>query len=141
MALDIQILEDGFLDILQNPPQNIDEYIDRVCENFHQYASAVIPASSTSNAALQAMKSIMPVAPRMENVYRTYVNILATGMITSNFNGTPPPSLLVFDSLLPLGLSGQQEQSALGMAHIIHTWMKTGLATLIPSPHTTVNWS
>jgi len=141
MALNLTLLENSLLNIVENTPDNVPEYIDLLVDSFHNYASQVVPLSSTSEAARQAMKSAIPSIPRLENAYIIYANILATGMVGSGYNGTPPSGILLFNSIIPFALNGDRVSSTKSMALLIHTWMQTGIATMIATPNTVIPWS
>lgn len=110
------------------------------------YASGVIPASTTVSAAaaalvapLTAAFSSPAAAPAMEIAFATFATSVGLGMV--GYTPVPPAS--------PVGFADQfsgphpltHADAAQQIAGIIHSWMTTGSATLIAPPNTVVPWS
>lgn len=134
-------LRDSLYDLLENPVNNMPEYFDKLVDSFHDYASGLIPPSTTANAAKQAMRSSITTVPRLEKAYEIYATELAKGLIPP-YVGTPPPNnTLNFDSLIIFTVTQDKMSSATATANLLHAWMITGIATLTVPPNTPQPWS
>lgn len=67
-----------------------------------------------------------------------YANIMAAGMVTSNFTGIPPSTPFVFN--MQGMINGNSETEANNFAEALIDWFKTGKAVNISSG-VTVNWT
>lgn len=99
------------------------------------YASAIIPASSSSAAAKTAFQTTMLGLAGANGLviltaaFTAYATALATGMAPT-FIATPPPIPIDISSIIPVGLAGADGHTiATLLATIIDTWFRTGTAT------------
>lgn len=110
------------------------------------YASAVIPASTTANAAKTAMISVLSGAtaagsffPALVSAYTLFATTLAGGMTTGGV-GAPPPAPINFAPILALPLSENSTPQIISLfASITDTWFRTGTFTFTNG--TVVTWN
>jgi hypothetical protein len=112
------------------------------------YASSVVPPSTTAAAAKSAFQSIMMgVDPNTQNgiplliaAFTAYATQLGLGMAPT-FTGTPPPLPLNIVPVTILGLNGgSADDCAALFATITDAWFRTGLA-INNSSGVTIPWS
>ena len=134
MALNRQILEDGIMDIFTNFPSTIEETSQRWSDVIDNYASAIVPPSTTSQVAKQAFYSVFLQINFTNGLivfsqaFQQYALQLSLGM-PPLYVGTPPPIPI---DLTPsfIGLSGATKEIIVPiMVNIIDLWFRTGLAT------------
>lgn len=129
-------------------PNTSTEVAERWSKVVNDYASTVVPFSTTSVVAKAAFKSTMlaitPSPPNglalLTTAFSTYASTLAGGM-QPGFTATPPTSPINLAPVISLGMSGASGAViAASLANVIHSWFKTGLATN-NSSGTTILWS
>jgi len=125
----------GFVGYPNNDAQVAANWADAV----DQYASLVVPVSTTSAAAKSAMVSAIlgglgtpgSFFPAFIAGFTAYALSLGGGMTGAGFVGTPPPLPIDFTTFLALPLDGPLSTKISVMASTIDTWFRTG--TAVPS--------
>lgn len=110
------------------------------------YASAVIPVSTSATVAKNAMISILSGAaapgsffPLLISAYSTFAATLASGM-TAGGVGAPPPAPIDFSPITALPLSDNSVPQIISLfASITDTWFRTGTFTFTNG--TVVTWN
>lgn len=117
-------------------PDNVNDVAENWSNAIFNYASAVIPASSTASAAKSAMKSLLLGAGSpgtffsiFESSFTAFAGSLAGGM--AGFISVPPPLPIVLQApMLAIPLEESFNPSRITtMASIIDLWFRTGTAT------------
>lgn len=143
LVIDLQkIIDDEYIDF-EGFPKDSQENAARWATAVNNYASEVIPPSTTSTSAKLAFEALMlTIDPNLGNgfivlqqSFNAYAAQLAIGMLPA-FTGTPPPVPINFDSIGPLGLAGAPAETIANMMGIIiDTWFRTGIAVpTVPGP-------
>ena len=141
----IRQINDEQYPLFEGFPANSIEAADRWSIAIGNYASLVIPPSSGSEAAKQALKSSLLSVPTLgeQAIVQgliSYSSFLALGMAPA-FNAIPPPIPPVLTPAFELGFSGASaEQVANLLGSIIDGWFRTGTAINTISG-VTVNWN
>lgn len=118
-------------------PTNSAQVANNWADAVNQYASLVIPISTTSVGAKNAMIAAM--LPGLSapggffaafiSGFTAYALTLGGGMAGAGFVAVPPPVPINFGPLLALPLDGPLSTKISTMASIIDTWFRTGTAT------------
>lgn len=106
----------------------------------HVLAVALLEAFILTNTSAADLVRDL-VADRLEQAFRVYATTLGEGMKTAGYQAVPPPGLVGFRSLLAPPYPDTREEAVLKVAAKIDTWFRTGAATLLAPPYTTVPWS
>lgn len=120
---------------------------------FSQYATGIVPASTTvvaASAALQATLagifgstgSASSKASAMESAFDTWAAAIGLGM--TGFTPTPPSGNIGFLAEMSKPSNEWAEtypDAAVLWGGMFHAWMTTGFSTLIVLPNTVVPWS
>jgi hypothetical protein len=126
-------------------PKSAIEVATRWSEAINKYGSLVLPKSTTSEIAKQALKeAFLGLSSNALIIFpsglMTYSTQLALGMSPS-FIGKPPVILIDLSLVYSLGFSGGSARDCANlMANLIDLWFKTGTATN-PSSGATTNWN
>lgn len=146
MPLDLSALEAALEEIAANPPATIAGCAAAWAAAMKDYATGIIPVSTTIDAAVEALESALATAfaasaaaPGMETAFAAFATTVAAGMAPA-FTGTPPPNAVGFATQFAMPFPETHAAAAVAVAGIINTWMKSGTATSNP-PGTTVNWT
>lgn len=130
-------------------PSSVSDVANAWADAVDTYASVVVPISTTSSAARTAFYSTMlgmnTTAMNgfavIKAAFMAYATALAGGMTGAGFVGTPPPTLIPIETIVPLGMSGIPNSVIVStLAGIIDVWFRTGLAVQISSG-VTINWN
>ncbi len=142
-----EIMDPDYSEFIGFPANNIDT-ANLWGDIVDDYASEVVPFSTTSSQAKSAFISAMlPISASAQNgivqltlAFSSYAGTLSLGM-QPIFTGTPPPTPINIAPVVSLGVSGANgEVTSSTLARIIHLWFRTGLATN-NSSGVTVNWN
>jgi hypothetical protein len=111
-----------------------------------QYASEVVPPSTTVSAAtttlagaLAAAFATPAAAPLMEVAFLAFGVSVGLGMAPT-FIAVPPVAPVGFVAFMAT-MRDSREVAMQELAGLIDTWMKTGTATLAVPPNTPVTWT
>jgi hypothetical protein len=109
------------------------------------YASAVIPASTTSAVSLTAMQGVlMQIQPGvfpLASSITAYAASLSIGMLGASFVGAPPTAPLDLSPAFYIPLvEGSNAQRVSAITSIIDSWFHTGTATNVISG-ATMTWN
>jgi hypothetical protein len=112
------------------------------------YAAAVVPASAAVAAAGAGLSSALAAAfaatsspygiAAMESAFTAFAVTVGGGM--AGYTPAPPPGPVGFSSEFASPHPSSHADAATGIATIIDTWMRSGLATLVVPPNTVVAW-
>ena len=108
----------------------------KLADAVDQYASVVIPASTTASqakaamlVALQGMGEQEQAITKIKAGFTQYATMLATGMAPA-FTAVPPSGQIPIEPVENIGLNGgTAEDVASKIADIADAWFKTGTAT------------
>lgn len=129
-------------------PENEVDAAVKWADAINQYASAVIPVSTTSELAKTSLLTLLSTISNVSqngiavlpSAFASYAAQLALGMQPA-FTGTPPAIPINFSSLYALGLSGASNSECLDeFVSLVHAWFKTGIA-VNNSTLATINWN
>lgn len=144
MPLDATALYDGILDVAANPGPDIPSCAQQWADAMEDYATAIIPASTTVAAAAATLKTALEVAfalpaaaASMETAFTAFATAVGGGMAPA-FVGTPPANPVGFATQFTL-FPATHELAATAISGLIDTWMKTGIAT--PPSGPAVPWT
>lgn len=134
MALDDSGLESDLEDLFGDPPATIAACAAAWADAIEQYASGVVPASTTVTTAAATLETALVsafgssggAAALMETAFATFAASVGGGM--AGFVPTPPPDLVGF-ALLGAEQPETHADAAGDWAEAIHAWMTTGTAT------------
>ena len=138
------ITDEGY-EGFQGWPSNLSEASERWSLAIGNYASKVIPISSTFEAARQSLKmQLMNVDSLGQQAIvlglTQYASILGGGM-SPTFTATPPPVPIVLIPTFQRGFAGASaDEIATELSQLIDTWFRTGTA-INNSSSVTVNWN
>lgn len=149
MVLFQTVLERDLLSLFEDPPETAALCAQRWAEAMENYASTVLPRSSTASAASAALElslvslfstslSSTTTSIAMEAAWLTFATTLGIGM-APDWVSTPPPGPIGF-SLLFEARPETHREAASNFATSIHLWLLTGIAVNSTSG-ATVNWS
>ena len=146
MALNKVALTTALTSLFSNPPDSIDGCAAAWADAMESYATSIVPASTTVPAAASDLEAALKTTfvnngstamlTTLESDFLTFATTVGGGM--TGYTSTPPPGLVGFSTI---GNADTHATAAANFANKIDTWMKTGIATLIVSPYTVVNWS
>lgn len=138
--MNLEALKTALTDIFTNYPSTTLETAERWSQAVNGYAASVVPVSTTSTVAAEAFKVVMlgMRAEAMNGVtifkaaFTQYATILGAGMTPAGFTGTPPPTPILIESVVPLGLAGAPKEAIIAAwVTLIDSYFKTGIATNI----------
>lgn len=138
--MNTEALKTALESLFTDYPSTTLETAERWAEAVNGYAVEVFPASVTSEVAKEAFKTVMlgMSAEAMNGlvVFKTaftkYTTILGAGMTAAGFTGTPPPTPIAIESLVPLGLANTPKPAIIAAwVSLIDSYFKTGIATNI----------
>ena len=147
--LDENFGEGAIADADADPNVSPDQFATGWSDAFNAGAVAVIPPSTTHDAAKSAMKSaLLSVSHKsdsttmtLQNAMVTYAGIMAGGMLPS-FAGVPPAGPPMISSvLLPVDPPGAFMDYANALGGVLAGWFPTGIAVMVPTPFTPMPWS
>lgn len=127
-------------------PDNLAQAIENWADIADALMSGVIPASTTTEIAREALKGVMSgisneaanAIPLLYSGFAAYATTLAGGMTAAGFVGTPPPNPIAY---APTGLvTNDAKIEAINLASALVAWAKTGTATPI-SGGSPINWN
>ncbi len=129
-------------------PETTLEAATRWAEGIAEYATPIIPATTTILAAQEVLKNqLLTISNEASNgitvfqqALSDFASVISTGM-QPTFTGTPPAIPLSISPATAIGFAGgTAEEVAEALSTIIDTWMKTGLA-VNNSTGATINWN
>lgn len=146
MPLALPSLQSGLQGVFASPEATAAACAQKWADAMKSYATSIVPASTTVNAASAALSTALAGAfgslhepygiAAMETAFTAFATAVGGGM--AGFTPTPPTG--------PVGFAGQFEDhpethaaAATAIAGIIDTWMRTGTAT--PPSGPAVTWS
>jgi hypothetical protein len=137
-------LSAGIKAISDDPPESQADAAEKWATAIVDYATPVIPASTTVAGGKSALQSSLETAfgspaaaPGMEAAFTSFGATIGGGM--AGFVAVPPPGPVGFAALFA-GTTDDTQEAADNMADAIDTWMKTGTATPVGGGPL-VNWS
>ena len=145
-------LKDQLQVFFSNPPIATPDCAAQWATIMEAYASGIVPPSLGVSAAATALTGALTAAfisgpaavvPGVEAAFLAFATAVGVGMAPT-FTGTPPPAPVGFAVELakpPALWATTHEDAAILWANMIHTWMTTGIATLVAPPNTPVPWS
>lgn len=130
-------------------PSDSNQVADNWSNAIYEYSKTCIPLSTSATSAKAAMKSVMMgMGAPMSGLtvfpaaFTAYAATFAPGMLGAGFTGVPPSSPIDLAPVFSIPLNaGTNQMRVNAMAAIIHAWFKTGSATLIAPPNTTLLWT
>jgi hypothetical protein len=145
MALNVALLQSGLTDVAANPPATTAECAQAWADAVGDFATAIVPASSTVEAAAAALSASLlaafesgDAAAPMEVAFLTFATAVGGGMV--GFVATPPPAPVGFAEEFAGPFPTTHAEAGQSMAQLIFDWMLTGTAT--PSGGgAPVNWT
>lgn len=147
--MNTEALKTALEDLFTNYPSTTLETAERWSQAINSYAIGVFPASVTSSAAKEAFKGVMlgmsaeamNGLPIFKAAFTQYTTILGAGMTAAGFTGTPPPTSIMVESLVPLGLANTPKPAIIAAwVALIDSYFKTGIATNI-STGVPITWT
>lgn len=146
MPLDVTKLYDGLLDVASAPGPTNADCATQWADAMKEYASAVVPASTTVEAAADALETALAAAfalpaaaASMESAFAAFALAVGGGMAPA-FTATPPPGPVGFATQFASAFPATHALAATALSGLINTWMKTGTATPTAGG-APVNWS
>jgi hypothetical protein len=145
LKLQITKIIDSSSPIHEGFPENSSEASLRWADAINQYASSLIPLSTTSSAAKTSLQAHLNTVPALGeqgfvNGLISYASVIATGM-NPTFTGVVPPIPIVLTPAFMIGLSGgSSEDVASKLSDIIDVWFRTGTA-INNSSGVVTNWN
>jgi hypothetical protein len=130
-------------------PSNQQQVASNWANAIYNYASTILPVSTTASAARTSLETILLGAaapnsffPAFQAGLSAFATQIAIGMQPA-YTGTPPPTPIdIQTALLAIPLEPTLTPLRIStMANIIHVWFKTGTAVLNNPPNTVVMWS
>jgi hypothetical protein len=146
MPLAPSTLESELLDLFAHPPATRAACAQSWADAMAAYATGIVPPSTTVAAAATALAGALATAfaapsavAGMESAFAAFASAVGLGM--AGYTPVPPP--------LPVGFAVQfagpkpatHAAAADQLATLIHSWLTTGVSTLIAPPFTVVTWS
>ena len=145
MPLDVAALASGLEDVASNPPPGIAACAALWADAVEDWASEIVPLSTTVAVAREALETALVVAfslpaaaASMEVAFLAFATTVGGGM--AGYTPTPPPAPVGFATLFSVRRTSHADAAAT-VAGAIDTWMRTGIATLVAPPNTPVPWS
>lgn len=149
MPLVKDTLQTGLVELFEDPPDTAAGCAQAWANAVADYTTAIFPTSTTVSVASNTLFSALTVtfqtsldaaitAAQMELAFAAFATTVGTGM--AGYTATPPAGQVGFLTLFGTPES-TVESAAIKFADAIDAWIRTGTATLIASPFTTVNWS
>lgn len=152
MALNLAGLQPDLEAFFAAPPATAIECGSQWGTIMEAYASGIVPPSLGVSAAATTLAGALATAfvggpaavvPGVEAAFLAFATAVGLGMAPT-FTGTPPPAPVGFalEFAKPPALwATTHEDAAILWATMIHTWMTTGIATLVAPPYTPAPWS
>jgi hypothetical protein len=145
MPLNLSALQSGLEGVASKPPASTAEAAQRWADAVLAYATAVLPLSSTVQAAAATLAgglagafSAPAAAPGMESAFAAFGASVGLGM--AGYTPAPPAVPVGFAQVFATN-RGSAAEGAQAVASAIDSWMRTGLSTLVAPPNTAVPWS
>lgn len=143
MPLNYPVLQQGFLQLLKEEPDDIKKFAAIHKQMMVSFATPIFPPSPTIGSAGDVLeKSLLGQLPILlyEDAFVNFSLEVSKGMLASGFNPIPPiPKGLSFIPLTPLSTSGAPKESiAATSATLVLNWFLTGKA--VNPSGLTVNW-
>ena len=126
-------------------PKDLEEAAERWATAVNDYASQIIPISTTSDLAKQSLKSMLLTFPTVgiaafHSGLVSYASQLSLGMLPA-FTAVIPPTPPSLESAFLIGTNGgSAEDVANLLSTLIDAWFKTGTA-INTSSGVTINWN
>lgn len=140
MPLIVTTLQSQLQIHFDNPPQTTAQAAQAWANAIQVYAATIIPPSSTSAAAVQALQGALQgmdasgaAVGIFTAAFAAFGVALAGGMPVGTGPAVPPPGPMI----LPVSLTDQSQVAALALATTIDIWMRTGLS----APPASLPWS
>lgn len=135
MTLALSGLQSDLQALATSPGATIAACAQAWADAMKSYASAVVPASATVNAAATTLKTALEgafaqpaAAPAMETAFAAFAATVGTGMAPA-FVAVPPPAPVGFAALFAGTFPASHAAAATALSAKINTWMKTGTST------------
>lgn len=130
MPLNLSALQSGIHDVCANPAEDAGGCAQQWAQALGDYASAIVPASATVEAARATLASLLAAAfvtssaaPGMETAFAAFAATVGGGQ--AGFVPVPPPRSVGFAALLAT-LQPTHDSAAAAVAALIDSWMRTG---------------
>lgn len=146
MPLNPASLQSALETLFAEPPMTAAECAQAWADAVGDYASGIIPASTTVPAATTALMAALqaafesPSAPTdFDLAFTAFAATVGAGMLPA-FSAVPPAAPLGVATLLATS-SPTHAVAAASFASLIDVWFKTGTAALVAPPFTVLPWT
>lgn len=146
MPLALPVLTDALERLFAEPPPTAAECAQAWAAAMQSYATGIIPPSTAVAGAAAGLGSTLATAfqapdavPGMESAFAAFAAVVGGGM--AGYAPVPPAGPVGFAQLFAGAKPASHAAAAQQIGSAIHTWITTGVSTLVAPPNTAIPWS